>query len=286
MKILVYTCMFNRPQISDLFLTNMEKVKQYISLWAELDIFACVTGADSAQVCRDHGVTFFEHENEPLGLKWNAGMERAIKYNDFDYVMIMGDDDLMNPHLMDLYQPLMQEGVHYFGVGSIYFYSALQNKAIEFSYNQPDKLIGCCRMISREALTTTGFMVEVQARRDIRSFNMIKNQKYSIPAHIANYLSALRLVYMGGKPYFNLWDQYANKGLDNASELALISAGYYPVKVKTPYVMVTDIKSGQNIWKYEHLLYAGLEVPVEKALGHLSPFEREKINNLAPIKTI
>jgi hypothetical protein len=280
MKILVYTCMYNRPQISDLFLTNMEKVKHYISLWCDMEIFACVTGDDSVEVCKKHGIPYYVHENEPLGLKWNAGMERALQYCDFDYVMIMGDDDLMNPHLMDIYQPAMEDNIPYFGVGSIYFYSVKKNQAIEFNYKQPDKLIGCCRMISREALEKTGMVVEVQARRDIRSFNMVKRNIYSLPVHIAKYLSLLRAVDIRSKPYFNLWDQYANKGLDNASELALISSGYYPVKIKTPYIMVTDVKSGQNIWKYENLLYAGIEVPVDKALGHISKIEREKIESL------
>src|SRR5690348_12187746 len=115
-KILIYTCMFNRPVVSELFLQSIARVKAHVSSHFDIDIFAVVSGVDSEAVCRSYGINHLEHENQPLGKKWNAGMQKLLSENvEFDYAMIMGDDDIMSNALLDIYKRPIKEGKHYFG---------------------------------------------------------------------------------------------------------------------------------------------------------------------------
>ena len=79
---------------------------------------------------------------------------------------------------------------------------------------------------------------------------------------------------------FKLWPDSLNKGLDNASVFKLAREGGFWYQQLKPGKMplVFDVKSEENIWKFNHL--NGVEYDVNKLLAKLSPEEVQDINEL------
>lgn len=78
---------------------------------------------------------------------------------------------------------------------------------------------------------------------------------------------------------FRMWPDDYNKGLDNASVHRLARAGFWYQQLKpgdTP--LVVDIKSDENIWKFNHLI--GVEYDVKNILDKLSVEEVDAIKDL------
>lgn len=78
---------------------------------------------------------------------------------------------------------------------------------------------------------------------------------------------------------FKIWPDEYNKGLDNASVRKLAMGGFWYQQVKKREIpMVFDIKSEENIWKFDHL--AGVEFDVNRLLEKLSEEEVGVIREL------
>lgn len=93
--------------------------------------------------------TYIISPNKPLGKKWNFGLQYA-KNHDFDYLIIIGSDDIFSSDLWDYYRTL---DVHYFGILDIYF---LEDKKIKycpgFMQNRFGEPHGAGRAIHRSVL--------------------------------------------------------------------------------------------------------------------------------------
>lgn len=77
---------------------------------------------------------------------------------------------------------------------------------------------------------------------------------------------------------FTLWGDRVGLGMDNNSLARLKSYGFQYEQVQSPGPVLIDIKSQENIWKFNH--YLGLEYPIEKALEKLTERECDAILGL------
>lgn len=78
---------------------------------------------------------------------------------------------------------------------------------------------------------------------------------------------------------FKLWPDDYNKGLDNASVFKMARGGFWYQQLKPgPVPLVFDIKSEENIWKFNHL--TGVEYDVNRLLERLSADEVGAIKDL------
>lgn len=77
--------------------------------------------------------------------------------SDFDYLMILGSDDIVSNSLLDIYNPLFEEEYYSFGVRDLYVYSASYRQMKYFpGYPNHDMSIGAGRMIHREVIERCG----------------------------------------------------------------------------------------------------------------------------------
>lgn len=278
-KIVVLVAMYNRIKISELFLMAMNRFindnKEY-----DFEIVPIISEENYKELCAKYNLEYVFSENNPISNKWNNGLTFVMKNKSFDYLMIMGDDDIPDSRLMRYYKPYIDNRCHYFGVKDIYFYNAPTGNCMIFTYkHKHDKLIGCGRMISREALEHTCAFVGVAPRNKLRigeTVFEIGKEKY-INKYVADYLFDLEAVVISSDVEYNLFGKNLNSGLDFHSENLLVMSGYFPQAVISEYPLITDIKSEQNIWSFSK--YVPL-CRLVKRFTALTFFSDEEINYL------
>lgn len=80
----------------------------------------CVGGSDERETAEKSGAIFIEHENKPLGRKWNAGFKHASTLKP-DGVLFIGSSDWVSDNWLDEIVPLLPE---YDMIGKKDFYMA------------------------------------------------------------------------------------------------------------------------------------------------------------------
>ena len=270
--------MWNRPLVSELFAMSIQRVINDNKKDFDIILMATVTGAESKDVCRRYDIPFVEGPNNPVSRKWNRGLEEALKQQ-WDYLLIMGDDDIMSSDLLTHYKPYMEGGYNYFGVDTLYFYSPVQHRAVHYTYSYPTpQLIGCGCMISREAVEDTGWKVMASSKADIpyMGTTLPANHDRFLPMYQAKHLQGKGILRINSAPVFQFWRDGIDRGLDSDKDNSLVFNGYRPYVVKTPAPMITDVKTKQNIWSFSH--FTGLDYPttkVENATAFFSQEEKE-----------
>lgn len=78
---------------------------------------------EARKLCRELGVKFVRHENEPLGMKWNAGF-MACNQSDCEAVLFVGSSDWVSDKYIDLLRKNINKheiigvaGCHFVDVG-------------------------------------------------------------------------------------------------------------------------------------------------------------------------
>ena len=95
-------------------------------------------------VCRAYGFDFVHAENKPLGAKINKGIEHALK-NEFDYLMMMNSDDVIDSELTDkYYEPFFESLNPFFGIDKVTYVNFYSKEAREFKYDFSVLGIGKC----------------------------------------------------------------------------------------------------------------------------------------------
>ena len=89
-KLGILSSLWHRPQLTELFLDRLEHVKEKFDC-----VPACVgTDYEHSQACINRGILYTDHQNKPLGTKWNHGI-RLFQDQDVSHVMILGSDDFV-----------------------------------------------------------------------------------------------------------------------------------------------------------------------------------------------
>ncbi len=137
MKILCVVSLYNRPEVSEVFITGMRRLG--------VEIFASISETRSRDLCKRLDVPYIEENNFPIGKKMNNTLRAALK-RDWTHLMITGDDDVYTQSILDIYEKHKYELA--VGFRDIYFIQPSSKKAVKFSY-LTDKTIGAGRLISR-----------------------------------------------------------------------------------------------------------------------------------------
>ena len=121
-------------------------------------LVACISEPESEKICIENGIEFVYAENKTPGYKWNRGLEFALKF-DWDYLMIMGDDDVIDVDAWNLIQPMIDDKVLYFGFDRIYFHDLATGDTMKYIIEEPHGgIIGCGRFVHREVINKTGLL--------------------------------------------------------------------------------------------------------------------------------
>jgi glycosyltransferase involved in cell wall biosynthesis len=242
-KIVVYTCMHRRAKVSRLFVNQIQKLG--------LDIFAVVTEDDieSLDLCKELGVNHIPFSNKRLGAKWNAGLEYITA--NYDYVIVMGDDDLMTQSYLDAVMPFIDQNDPFGGVDSCYVsiygntYSAAK---IKYSSN---KILGCGCYIRTDLLRIASKKIGITWTQG--GPPEYRNSK-SLPFSLAQHFSDTGRARLNGQPYFELWNPLRQSSLDYERDYKIAAVGYAPRVIHTETPTLVDVKSEVNIWSFDDVL--------------------------------
>lgn len=282
MKITIYTAFNTRHKVSRLFAMGISRFIKAAPEGVECSVHVVISHEESIPLCQEFGFTFTNVPNNYLGKKWNAGLQYIVKNHEFDYVLIMGDDDLISNEAWGQVIPLLQQGYPYVGYNSIYFYSPAYNKARVYAYRDTaatQKLWGCGRFISKQAIEMAAWNITVKftANYEHGGVRFDKGEEVTLPVYQANYFYGMKVAEVTGTPEFTLWDNTQQKGLDNESEIRLLMNGITPVALHPDKPVMVDIKTAANVWDFTHYISLGEGATVEEATCFLSPEEREYI---------
>ena len=137
----ILTAVWKRPEITRICFEGIKRLG--------FQATAAISEESMISLCDEYGIDYVLAPNNPLGFKWNTGMRKALRH-EWDYVMILGSDDIVSDSLLDLYNPYL--GKYYMiGVNSCYFY----HKGIikKFSaHTEYGMSVGAGRMIHRQVV--------------------------------------------------------------------------------------------------------------------------------------
>lgn len=114
--------------------------------------------------------------NEPLGTKWQAGVDRAREIN-ADPLIVNGSDDILHPDFFIRVASLMKEGVHFIGLKSWYVYDLRKVYRFDYLANLP---LGGGRAYSKELLQVINYSLFDRSRSrqlDDLSYGNVLNSK-------------------------------------------------------------------------------------------------------------
>jgi hypothetical protein len=150
MNILIYTAIHKRPEITELFLLGIERLKEYSG--HNIELFCVCSTQDDKKLLKEHGVEYCVYPNDSLADKLDYGFKQAIK-KDFDYLMGLGSDNLIDHELFEKhYDKLMRSNVDCFGLKSFGVVNSYTLETSIFHYFHEDnhkRLVGAGRMMSR-----------------------------------------------------------------------------------------------------------------------------------------
>jgi len=212
--------------------------------------FAVYSDDSEREVLDKYGVRSLKFENRPLGRKKNAGLAALLEM-EWDYMMELGSDDIVNPALMEVYQDYFDRGVPCFGVRSCYQLELSSGRVALFEIDYP---IGAGRCISRKVFDAMGRRWRV---RYLRSTNL-KGENYGKGKELV-YIEPVsrRLVESGlcekvcdehDPP--GLWTDTKELGLDADSMMNLNMNGWN-VDVVDVDPMIVDIKTEDNLHRFD-----------------------------------
>ncbi len=242
--------------------------------------FAVISEKSMIPLCKKYGIDFCEHDNQPLGLKKNFGLNEVMK-NKFDYLIELGSDNLILNEMIDRYKPLMQSGEDFFGSTKLLFIDSVtgQTRSYEAVENQYGFGFGLGRCMSRRLLESVSAKVKMQVHETC--FNAVTEDiwyggsiGWASEAMAKNLENAKLVTIEDSNLTYKLWTDKAERCLDNDSNARIMAHGFKYKVVETPEPLMADIKSDENIWGFNPEL--GDAADLENFLNKLSKQEKEQ----------
>lgn len=154
MKIIAVTPFHLRPHISHIFWQNAQDIN--------LDVIALISDKQNEKMAMKHALQVIKTDNKPLGKKWQTGID-LLRTMDFDYLLIVGSDDITSHKTIRLYERMIEEGGHqYIGFEDGLAMDFRTKKFRHFKGYKNHRLgesIGANRLISRELLEKIDYKV-------------------------------------------------------------------------------------------------------------------------------
>ena len=169
-KILILLPIWERQNITKICFDNLvELQKKY-----DIEVLCIVSEQWAKLMAFDYGFKYVEASNECLGTKMNVGVRASLKY-DYDYLMNLGSDDLINEELFECYDELFKNNHPFFGGTRLTFVDSVTK---EVKNNDYGIMIGAGRCIRKDALLEvleyTEMYDPIQRGLDLNSMSKFK----------------------------------------------------------------------------------------------------------------
>ena len=144
-----------REKVLNLYCAGIKRLREQ----ADITINAVVVGDDNS-ICKRYDIEHVVANNNPVSEKYNIACQVAKNYNP-DYVITMGDDDLIN---IELLQHMTQHtDSNFIGVRDIYMYNTIAPHRGQMIYIL-SSVIGCCRAMRSDLLDKVNWKPWVRER--------------------------------------------------------------------------------------------------------------------------
>ena len=161
-KVVFLTCSYKRPEITKIFLNTLEQTQKKLTNYFDFTNIVVDSDETNLSVFRNSNIfNYYNYTNKPVSNKWNYGLS-LCKNLDFDYVFIIGSDDVIDEKLMFKYYELMESGYDYFGITDLYFLDSKTDKLFywkgyESNSGRMGETIGLGRCISKSTISKLNF---------------------------------------------------------------------------------------------------------------------------------
>lgn len=172
-KILILTPVYKRPEIFKLYLEGYERIRD------DADLLIIRSPLDPCydeimELLMEYKIRSICYSNDNLGRKKNAGVEYALKNLDFDYMMDLGSDNLVNPvYLKYLFPHNDDVWENPIGLIHLYIWDYLEDEFYYIKNYAFGETYGAGRIYPRKILKKN-FFVEQNAGIDIGTMNKNK----------------------------------------------------------------------------------------------------------------
>jgi hypothetical protein len=216
-----------------------EQIKR-LRIETPIDVAIAVSDMEGAKLCIEYDFPFVPTQNKPIGNKWNAALQLSVQQK--------------NEYILDLIEYYVLTKEPYFGLKSLCFADALNKKAVRFDYFR-SRLVGAGRMIRTDIVDKYGYFVDMQYHKAVsnRDLHCEAGQSYSVPYDMALYHNGVGYGVIASEPRMEMFSPELNSGLDNSFEMYMVLRGIIPKQINSEMPVLTDIKSGENLWSFEHI---------------------------------
>jgi hypothetical protein len=153
-KLIFLTCTFNRPNITKIFRDNLLDIQNKTKDLFEFVNIVIDSDNSNYDIFKDHSsFIYHNHDNLPVSNKWNYGSSLCSSI-DFDYIIIIGSDDILDESILIKYYEYMIAGYDFIGILDLYVYNILTDNLYYWSgYSEPirkGETIGLGRCLSKQ----------------------------------------------------------------------------------------------------------------------------------------
>jgi len=176
--ILILTPVYKRPEIVKIFLDGFKRLKKH---YDKLILLCIVSPEDKhrdelIEMIFAAGGDVCEYSNKHLGEKKNKGLEFALDWHEWDYMMELGSDNLLNPEIFDLYKPYMDKKTPFFGLNNLYITEWGTKNTIFIQKYNVLHTFGAGRMLLNEAITIHPWTDELSEGLDTNAMKRLRDR--------------------------------------------------------------------------------------------------------------
>jgi hypothetical protein len=159
MKIVVLTCAWLRYDITKIFLEQIKVLQEYKPDEFEIELVVVGSKGKCEEQVKPYTKHYIHHTNLPLGKKWNAGLKYCQQLQ-FDFILILGSDDILSTSGLDVYKRYIDAGYNYIGLKDFYVLNTINKKMNYWSGyegKRAGETVGAGRLIARHLLEQVDF---------------------------------------------------------------------------------------------------------------------------------
>jgi hypothetical protein len=144
-RIVVIMALWKREYIAKLALDHLNAQRSRLADRLSLEVLTVGSeGEISKGFAEAHGARYVEHENQPLGAKWNAALV-ASRELDPDGVMVLGSDNIVNDALLCKWADEIRDGIDYVGLLDTHMYRP-STDTLMYWKGYPETAANLCRI--------------------------------------------------------------------------------------------------------------------------------------------
>jgi len=154
MKALFFIPAYKRLRVTELCFRSLRRFLDNYKGEIEFDVLIIESGGGNKEMAAKYGFgSMFVNSSYPLGKKKNIGLYFALEYIDFDYLLELDSDTLINSGFVKYYEPRWNKKTSLFGINRIGFLQLQTGRMLDYTVQGELWITG--RSLSRELIETT-----------------------------------------------------------------------------------------------------------------------------------